>query len=230
MDPVTLTHSSMPNPEDPALPQLGLESPKRGQPIAAGGAHPLRHISPSERPWLAVGCGFYQVCWAWPPRTQERPLCGVRTILCSGEEKLIERQGARLGKTLKQWRLLRPRPREQPRHRSDQRPHRTPPARCPRLPQPGALPTTHAAHRRRPVPPPPQLGRAQLCVREPPGHTLTFKKKRARTRRSELYFFCGLRRQRCRLRSRRMRPVRKQSAGSPGVAGMFARNRRRTSA
>lgn len=104
MDPVTLTHSSMPNPEDPALPQLGLESPKRGQPIAAGGAHPLRHISPSERPWLGVGCGFYQVCWAWPPRTQERPLCGVRTILCSGEEKLIERQGARLGKTLKQWR------------------------------------------------------------------------------------------------------------------------------
>jgi transposase InsO family protein len=52
------------------------------------------------------------------------------------------------------------RPREQRRHRSDQRPHRTPPPRCPRLPQPGALPTTHAAHRRRTVPPPPQVGRA----------------------------------------------------------------------
>ena len=72
MDPVTLTHfSQCRTPEDPASPQLGLESLKRRWPIA--GAHPLRHIRSSDRSWFGVGCGFYQVCWARPPRMQELP-------------------------------------------------------------------------------------------------------------------------------------------------------------
>ena len=58
--------------------------------------------------------------------------------------------------------LLRHRPRQQRRHRSHQRTDRAPPPRRTRVPQPRALPATHAAHRRRPRSPPPQIGRAGI--------------------------------------------------------------------
>ena len=56
--------------------------------------------------------------------------------------------------------LLHHRPRLQRRHRSDQRTDRAPPPDRPRLHQPRELPTTHAPHRRRTRPNPPQVRRA----------------------------------------------------------------------
>lgn len=65
---------------------------------------------------------------------------------------------ARLGRTLRRWRkeflgYSRDRPREQRRHRGDQRNHRTAPAYRTRISQRRSLPTTHAAGRRRTAPP-----------------------------------------------------------------------------
>ncbi len=56
--------------------------------------------------------------------------------------------------------LLRHRPIQQRRHRGDQRSHRTPPTRRPRVPQLRQLPPTHAPDRRRTDQPPPQVSRA----------------------------------------------------------------------
>jgi transposase len=56
--------------------------------------------------------------------------------------------------------LLRHSPVQQRRDGGDQRADRAPPPRRPRLPQPRQVPATHAAHRRRTQPHPPQVRRA----------------------------------------------------------------------
>lgn len=94
MDPVTLTHSSRPGPEDPASPQLRSESSMRSWPIAVAEAHFLRRLSPSDRPgwsgWRYLpGAGHgHRGC-------KNDLFYGFRTILCRGQAKIIERQRAR---------------------------------------------------------------------------------------------------------------------------------------